>query len=75
MGNVLYVGYLFYDYVRCIHSKILSPCIVKTQSHTFYPVQERFCILIFVKFLSIGTIKLKFKTSKFINFDLSTAVA
>ena len=29
----------------------------------------------FVKFLCIGTIKLKFKTSKFINFDLSTAVA
>jgi len=49
--------------------------IVKTQSHAFYPVQERFCILIFVKFLCIGTIKLKFKTSKFINFDLSTAVA
>ena len=50
-------------------------CIVKTQSHAFYPVQERFCILIFVKFLCIGTIKLKFKTSKFISFDLSTAVA
>ena len=41
----------------------------------FLSVQERFCILIFVKFLCIGTIKLKFKTSKFINFDLSTAVA
>ena len=48
---------------------------MKTQSHAFYPVQERFCILIFVKFLCIGTIKVKFKTSKFINFDLSTAVA
>ena len=23
MGNVLHVGYLFYDYVRCMHSKIL----------------------------------------------------
>ena len=57
--------------------KNFIPCIVKTQSQAFHPVQERFCILIFVKFLCIGTIliKLKFKTSKFINFDLSTAVA
>ena len=55
--------------------KNFIPCIVKTQSHAFYSVQERFCILIFVKFLCIGTIKVKFKTSKFINFDLSTAVA
>ena len=74
MGNVLHVGYLFYDYVRCMHSKILFLHCENTIT-CFLSCSRRFCILIFVKFLCIGTIKLKFKTSKFINFDLSTAVA